>query len=346
MSVVRKLLFPFSFLYALIVRVRNLMYDYGIFKSVTYDFPLICVGNLSVGGTGKTPMIEYLIRLLKDEHKVASLSRGYKRKTKGFLLADPDTRMEDIGDEPFQYHHKYNNIRVAVDADRVNGISELMKLQDPPEVILLDDAFQHRRVKAGLNIMLTVFDELYTDDWMLPMGNLRDSRKESARADIIIVTKCPADFSPEQKERVLRKIKPEKGQKVFFTGIRYEKEVISGDRSLSFDSLTEKNFSLVTGIARPSYLVKYLKSRGLKFEHLNFNDHHHFSDKEIDELNKKEMIITTEKDYVRLSGRVDRLYYLPIKVDFLFGEEQEFTTLVAGFIKDKSGVENPAFNSN
>src|SRR5690554_2718798 len=177
MKNLRKILFPFSFIYATVTDLRNFLYDKEIKKSTGFNIPIIAVGNLSVGGTGKTPMVEYLIRLLSEKHKLATLSRGYKRKTQGFLLANANTKMEEIGDEPFQYHSKFKNIKVVVDANRVEGVSKLLKIVPETEVVLLDDAFQHRKIKAGLYIMLTAFDDLFYNDLVLPAGNLRETKK-------------------------------------------------------------------------------------------------------------------------------------------------------------------------
>jgi tetraacyldisaccharide 4'-kinase len=189
------LLFPFSILYGWITSIRNFLFDKGIFKSYSFDIPIIAVGNLSVGGTGKTPQIEYLIRLLSPNYKIAILSRGYKRKSKGFVLADPTSNAEILGDEPFQIYQKFPNTIVAVDADRKNGIENLLVLNEKPDVILLDDAFQHRKVKAGFYILLTGYDDLFYSDFILPAGNLRESRSGAKRANVIIITKCPKDIS-------------------------------------------------------------------------------------------------------------------------------------------------------
>ena len=192
----------------MITWVRNYFYDCGVLSSKSYNFPVICVGNLSTGGTGKTPMIEYLIRLLFDEKSVATLSRGYKRKTEGFVLADEMASADTIGDEPFQFHKKFDAITVAVDTDRQNGIAELMKLNTPIEVLLLDDAYQHRKVKAGFNILLTAYNNLYYNDIVLPTGNLREPRSGSKRADIIVVTKCKKNLSEAEKGKITTKLKP------------------------------------------------------------------------------------------------------------------------------------------
>ncbi|MEY2867889.1 MAG: hypothetical protein RIR01_289, partial [Bacteroidota bacterium] len=194
MNLLRKILFPFAILYGLVTAIRNFLFDKGILKSYAFDLPIIAVGNLSVGGTGKTPQIEYLIRLLSTKYKVATLSRGYKRKSEGFVLADANVNAEILGDEPFQFFQKFPNIQVAVDANRKNGIEQLLSKNSKPEVILLDDAYQHRKVKAGFYILLTAYGDIYADDFMLPTGNLRESRSGAHRADVVVVTKCPPNL--------------------------------------------------------------------------------------------------------------------------------------------------------
>ncbi len=315
LPLLRKIAFPFSLIYALVVYLRNFLYDTGVFQSKSYKTPILCVGNLSVGGTGKTPMIEYLIRLL-DSHKVAVLSRGYKRQSKGFLLANVNSSVLDLGDEPYQLHQKFPKTSIAVDADRRNGIAQL-ETKVKPQIILLDDAFQHRRVKPNFSILLTAYGQLYVDDWYLPTGNLRDSKREARRANIIIVTKCPLQLSEEEQIAILRKLKPLPNQKVVFSKLEYN-HVLKGEGSanLSLTAIQDKNIALVTGIASPELLVQHLKSLGLRFEHFEFGDHHHFSDKEIERFRNHEMILTTEKDYVRLKGKVKNLFYLEVAHSF------------------------------
>ncbi len=206
MIILRYLLFPFAILYGIITSIRNILFDKGVLKSYLFDIPIIAVGNLSVGGTGKTPQIEYLIRLLSPKYTVATLSRGYKRKSEGFVLADVNSNAEILGDEPFQMHQKFPNINVAVDADRKNGIEQLLSLSEKPNVILLDDAFQHRKVKAGFYILLSAFDDLFCNDLLLPTGNLRESRSGAKRANVIIITKCPKDLSEIAQENIIKTI--------------------------------------------------------------------------------------------------------------------------------------------
>lgn len=281
---------------------------------MSYDFPVICVGNLSAGGTGKTPMVEYLIRLLKDKTKLATLSRGYGRKTKGFLLAEDNITVTELGDEPFQFYHKFKGeISVAVDEDRQHGIAALRTLKSKPEVVILDDAFQHRKVKVGYNILLTTYANLYVDDFVLPTGNLREPKKGAKRANIIVVTKCPELLSQEEKEAIVLKLKPKVYQHVFFSHIGYNDSVLNETQKVGLKAL--KSFTLVTGIANAKPLVNYLKSQQLDFNHIEFKDHHNFTADDVKKLSKLERIVTTEKDYMRLKNEdllKDKLYFLPI----------------------------------
>jgi tetraacyldisaccharide 4'-kinase len=295
------------------------LYDLGIFSSKRFQTPTICVGNLSVGGTGKTPMVEYLIRFLQEDYKVALLSRGYKRKSKGYILASSESTFEDLGDEPYQIHSKFPTISVAVDADRRDGILKLEK-EVKPDVVLLDDAFQHRKVKADLNILLTTCDNLFADDWYLPTGSLRDSKSQAKRADYIIVTKCPNDLSVQERDRITEKLDLTKGQEILFSFLEYEQELNPLENKILLSSLRNRRFTLVTGIADPDPLAKYLTDENLSFEHLAFRDHHFFTSKEVEEFNSRELIVTTEKDYMRLTGKVKNMFYLSIRHAF-FGDD-------------------------
>lgn len=316
MKLVRLILFPIVPIYYLVTWCRNKLYNLGVKTSKTYSFPTICVGNLSTGGTGKTPMVEYLIRLLKDDYSLATLSRGYGRETKGFVLASHASTAITIGDEPFQFYKKFKNkILVAVAENRQNGIFSLRKLNNKPSLIVLDDAFQHRKVKAKLNILLTTYSNLYYKDMVLPTGNLREPRQGAKRAQIIVVTKCPENLQLEEKIIIKTKLKPERYQKVFFSSINYASHVIGEKKTITIDNLTV--FTLVTGIAIAESLVVFLKNKGLVFNHLEYSDHHHFSKKEIETISKNKLIITTEKDYVRLITKRElsnKLYYLPIVI--------------------------------
>ncbi|GGW23097.1 tetraacyldisaccharide 4'-kinase [Arenibacter certesii] len=309
-------------MYAFIVYLRNFLYDQNIFKGKSYDTKTICVGNLSVGGTGKTPMIEFLIRSLKDAKKIAVLSRGYGRKSKGFMLANPQVKVEDLGDEPYQIVKKFPEITVAVDADRQNGITTL-EASLAPDIILLDDAFQHRKVKCDYYVLLTAYGKLYVDDWYLPTGNLRDSKGEAKRANIIVVTKCPKNISEKEQISIREKLNPKSGQKVVFSYLEYDPKLKGGPEEMSLGEIKGRKVTLVTGIADPAPLVRYLRENGLEFEHLSYSDHHFFSDREIEMFLTKELILTTEKDYVRLSGKIGELYYIGIKHVFLSNGKTE-----------------------
>ncbi len=321
MDVLRKIAFPISLVYALVVYIRNFLYDVGIFTSKPSKTPTICVGNLSVGGTGKTPMVEFLISSLQKDYKVAVLSRGYKRRSSGFVLANTNSTVEELGDEPFQIHSKFPKAIVAVDADRCNGISVLEKSKTP-HVIVLDDAFQHRKVKPSKSILLTAYSNLYVHDWYLPTGNLRDSRREAKRADFIIVTKCPSNLTETEQIDIKNKLRTEEHQHVLFSYLKYDEEIKGSNSSLNLDFFMNKDIVLVTGIANPKPLVDFLNKKSVSFEHLAFKDHHFFTSDELNLLNSKKIILTTEKDYVRLNGKVKNLYYISIKHEF-FGDGEE-----------------------
>ena len=310
----RFLLLPFAILYGLGVRLRHFLYDRGWLSSKRYPFPILCVGNLAVGGTGKTPMVEYLVRLLGQE-QVAILSRGYRRKTKGFVLADDSATAMTLGDEPYQYHRKFPRATVAVCESRQEGIERL--LENPHfKYIILDDAFQHRKVQAETNLLLTSYDKLYTQDFLLPVGSLRDIRSRAHKAQIIIVTKCP-ELTQTEQEKIIQQLKPLPSQKVYFTTIAYSDRVYSHEDSQALKDFIATPFTLVTGIANPTPLVDFLEKQGASFEHLAYSDHHHFSNRELEFLRQKGRILTTEKDYVRLEGALSTLYYLPIETQFL-----------------------------
>ncbi|WP_405576282.1 tetraacyldisaccharide 4'-kinase [Winogradskyella sp. Asnod2-B02-A] len=331
MKLIRIILFPIVPVYYLITWLRNWLFDAGIKSSKSYDFPVICVGNLSTGGTGKTPMIEYLIRILKDDKDLATLSRGYKRKTEGFVLADESANADTIGDEPFQFYRKFKDVRVAVDADRQNGIAELRMLQPQPEVVLLDDAFQHRKVKAGFNILLTSYNNLYYKDMVLPTGNLREPRSGAKRADLIVVTKCNKDITETEKQKITSKLKLLKQQQLFFSYVDYGSHVVSDSKEMELAKLSK--FTLVTGIANAKPLVKFLNEKGLKFDHLEYSDHYNFKPSDIETLASKSLIITTEKDYVRLSANEklkSKLFYLPIEIKI--DKSEEFKAAVQVFV--------------
>lgn len=338
---IRNILQPISWLYKQVTLVRNKMYDKQILKSTKFSIPVIVVGNLSVGGTGKTPQVEYLIRLLKKNYKVAVLSRGYKRKSKGFILANAQANAEILGDEPYQYYRKFKDIFVAVDANRTNGIMQLQKKVNP-EVVLLDDAFQHRKVEGGLNILLTPYYNLYTEDKVLPSGNLRESAKGANRAHVIVVTKCPAKLTEKEQEKIIEKINPTLWQTVFFSCINYSK-TIEGTKPIEVSELKKYHVLLITGIANPKPLLNFLKDRTKQITHKKFPDHHHFSEKEKNNIKDiytkiatdNKIILTTEKDYVRIFDSFLELNYLPIKIDFLT-HKIDFDKIILNYVEQST----------
>jgi len=328
------LLFPFALLYGAIVRLRHWCYNTGIFKEHTFAVPTICVGNVAVGGTGKSPMVEYLVRQLHPKCRVAVLSRGYKRKMKGFVLADAQSTVADLGDEPFQFWRKfYKDIILAVCGDRVEGMRQLLQLPTPPTVVILDDAFQHRPVKATKNIVLTVYGQLFTDDWLLPVGRLRDVVSRVQQADIVVVTKCPPDLSAAERERIVvqlqKKTRPQ--TPIVFATIAYSEQVYSVAGESPLEVFIQQPFTLVTGIANPHPLLDFLKKKGADFQHITFPDHHHFTDKELQQLQGLR-VLTTEKDYVRFEQSWEGLHYLPIEMQFCTKEDAvKFGTVFGAF---------------
>lgn len=341
----RILLLPFSLIYGLVVVIRNWLFDKGYLKSAEFNFPLICVGNLSVGGTGKSPMVEYLLELLEKRYRTGTLSRGYKRKTKGYVLANRTTTALEIGDEPMLFHNKYPNVAVASCEERIVGIPHM--LQDVPDLqaIILDDAFQHRVVRAGLNILLTDYSNLYPQDFFLPTGDLRDQWSSARRADVIVVTKCPYNLSAEAKQKIIRSLRPEARQKVFFTTIEYGTPYHITDRTDEWLITPRDEVLLVCGIANPKPLKEYLLAKTHAYYQQDYSDHHIFTIDDLKEIKEKfndihakdKMILTTEKDAVRLVKFTEELatlplYVLPIRHYFLFDEGQQFNELVTDFI--------------
>jgi tetraacyldisaccharide 4'-kinase len=335
MIVLRYLLFPFAIVYGLITSIRNFLYDNRILKSYSFDIPIIAVGNLSVGGTGKTPQIEYLIRLLSPTYKIATLSRGYKRKSKGYILADANSDAKLLGDEPYQMHLKFPNINVAVDANRKNGIEKLLTLKERPDVILLDDAFQHRKVKAGFYILLTTYNDLFCDDFMLPTGSLRESRSGAKRADLIIVTKCPNGLSEKEQNTIRKKIGT--SVSVYFSSIDYDDKVYNASESKNVSDIKKVDKLLLAGIAKPNPFFAYLQ--GQNDVQLEYSDHHHYSENDIKNIQDKatnKLIITTEKDYVRLNQQqLNSLFYLPIKSKFI-SEGDNFDKTILNYVGKSS----------
>jgi tetraacyldisaccharide 4'-kinase len=341
----RILLFPFALVYGAAIIIRNWLYNRRIFKSASFNMPIICVGNLAVGGTGKSPMVEFLVNLLKEDYPVAVLSRGYRRKTKGYILASPGVTANEIGDEPFMFYSKHPDIPVAVGEERVSAIPMLLHDRPATKVILLDDAFQHREIKAGLNILLTDYNNLYTRDFFLPTGDLRDARSSAKRAEIIVVTKCPPGITETEKEKITVSLPLQPQQQLFFSAIGYhtpyhiitriQKPLEPGMEAL-----------LVTGIARPEAIKKYLAEELQAYNSITYRDHHIFDiddlrqiKKEFAAINKESaIIITTEKDAVRLlkfGKELDGmpLYVLPIETKILFNEAGKLAKEINTFIK-------------
>jgi tetraacyldisaccharide 4'-kinase len=343
---VRILLLPFSLVYGLIVYFRNWMFDKKFIQSASFNLPLICVGNLTIGGTGKSPMVECLIENLKDQFKVAVLSRGYKRKTRGYALATGITNALEIGDEPMQFYNKFPEVTVAVGEERIVAIPQLLHDKPDTQVIILDDAFQHRYVRAGYNILLTDVNNLFTRDWFLPTGDLRDQKSSYLRADMIVVTKCSPDLSLAEKHQLIREIRPGAHQHILFSAIRYgEPYQIITKKKYVPDPETE--VLLVTGIANPAPLKNHLEENFREYNELAYSDHHIFS---IDDLkyilkrfhqiqSDRKIILTTEKDAVRLYKFSQQLqdlplFVIPIRPVILFHQEKEFIRLITTFIQE------------
>lgn len=339
------MLFPFALLYGVAVYARNWLFDKKIFKSSKFNFPVICVGNLSLGGTGKTPMVEYLIGFLKDRYQVATISRGYKRRTKGFGIAGEHTTALDIGDEPMQFHLKFPNVSVAVGEERLVAIPQLLQDRPDTSLIILDDAFQHRYVQAGFNILLTDYSNLYTRDFLLPAGDLRDARKSAARADSIIVTKCPNKISTIQMDAIIKELNATISQTVFFTYIKYESLVHFYTRNrLELDS--GMHVLLVCGIANPNPIKAYLNEKVATYDMIKFPDHHIFDSDDLKDIliqfhkipAHNKIILTTEKDEVRLHKFQTELidipvYVLPISHVFLNDGAELFQKKVIDFVE-------------
>ena len=346
-------LFPFSWLYGLAVGFRNTLFEMGFLKSRTFDLPVISVGNITVGGTGKTPHVEYLIRLLQDRFQVAVLSRGYKRKSHGFLTADDSTTARDIGDEPFQMKKKYPKATIAVDKDRVHGIEQLTKENPDLDVILLDDAYQHRYVKPGINILLVDYHRLIIYDKLLPAGRMREPLSGKNRADIVIVTKCPQNLKPMEYRVITKAMDLFPYQQLYFTTLAY------GELQPVFNHVkTPKNKQdlkkmkvlLLSGIASPRQLIEDLTPQVARLEPLSFADHHNFRAKDVELINdtfatlpSPKCIVTTEKDAARivtLKGLSDdikkNIYSLPVRISFMLNQEDKFNENIIGYVRKNS----------
>jgi tetraacyldisaccharide 4'-kinase len=343
----RVLLLPFALLYGVVVYVRNWLYNKQYLKSVHFNIPMICVGNLSLGGTGKSPMVEYLLSILSDDYKIATLSRGYKRRTKGYALAGVNTTALEIGDEPMQFHIKYPNVSVAVGERRIEAIPQL--IQDVPDLaaVILDDAFQHREIVAGLNILLTDYSNLYCDDVFFPTGDLRDERISAKRANIIVVTKCPENLAEAERDEIIEKLFPDQHQAIFFTSIAYDTPYHIYDPNKQWNLSVKDEVLLVCGIANPIPLKEYLHEQTQTYYQISYSDHHIFSIEDLNDIKNKfeqitadsKIILTTEKDAVRLVKYTEELntiplYVLPIKPNFLFNSKEAFNQLVIHYVAE------------
>jgi tetraacyldisaccharide 4'-kinase len=348
MQLLQIILFPFSVCYGMITWLRNLLFDIRILRSERFDLPVIGVGNLSTGGTGKTPQIEYLIRLLSPGSFLATLSRGYGRKSEGFIIGSKRSQAKFIGDEPLQYAKKFPEVKVAVDEKRRRGIRLLLQKYPNLDIILLDDAFQHRYVKPGFNILLTSYHNLYTEDFLLPSGRLREPRSGADRADVIIVTKTPKIFSPITRRRIVEDIAPHADQSVFFTCIKYDAPVPVYESSGAGYPAVVSKILLFTGIANDYPLREHLQRMCSELVAIKFPDHHPYNPKDLDKIIKayhdmptqKKVIITTEKDAMRLKipelSTILKglpLFYIPIEIGFQGSDKEKFNNLILQYVE-------------
>jgi tetraacyldisaccharide 4'-kinase len=326
MKAATALLFPFAVLYDAVTSVRNRLYDLSLRPSASFEIPVVSVGNLAVGGTGKTPMVEHLIRLLSNSYSVATLSRGYKRTTKGFRIANDTDSAETLGDEPFQFYSKFKaKTVVTVGEERALAISNILQEFPETSVILLDDAFQHRRVKPAFQILLTVYDNLFFNDWLLPAGRLRESKTGARRADVVVVTKCPHTLLEEEMISIEKRIHHYTSKPVFFTTIHYGEPTAVGSNS----PRPEKNIVLVTGLANADHLKFFLSQNHTIVRHFEFEDHHHYTEADVKRMvnvarEKGAQIVTTEKDATKLRAAQCSQhfgdmswFYIPIEIGFL-----------------------------
>ncbi len=354
------LLYPFSLLYGLVVFFRNRLYDLNVLKSKEFDVPIISTGNLTVGGTGKTPHIEYLVLLLKDKFNVATLSRGYKRKTKGFFYVEPESAVSDVGDEPLQIKRKFSGVTVSVCENRVEGVERLLNDNSVknPDVVLLDDAFQHRRIKPGINILLIDYNRPVKEDTLLPAGRLREGKSQIRRADVIIFTKCPNEITPIMRRIMQKEVRLKPYQELFFTTLVYDQiiPVFDGIKAPEI-TFSKKEYGIlaVTGVASPFLIYKYLNNLTDELETLTYPDHHHYSEDDIRLIIRKfeslksenKIIVTTEKDAMHLRSLKSlpedfkvSLYYLPVKIKFLDNEGKLFNKKILSYVgENKSNRE-------
>ncbi len=334
-------LYPFSLGYHLATWMRNMCYNLGIFKSKKFKTPIINVGNLSVGGSGKSPMVMYLADLLSKHFRTGVLSRGYGRVTKGYGITNYESNYKIVGDEAMQLFERFKNrFVIAVSEQRVPGAEKVISDMDL-DVLVLDDAYQHRAIKPGFNILMTDYNDPYFKDFILPAGDLRESRSGANRAQIIMVSKCPSDLTEEKKQYFISRIKPAYNQKVFFSSIRYDENIFSINKKLPDNNLAYYDILLITGIANPKPLVQHLAKFSQKVKHLKFKDHHNFSDADIKnilteykKLGEYKLILTTEKDYVRLKTfdyLRELVYYWPINVSI--DQQQEFNQIILDYVR-------------
>jgi len=353
MQWLRYLLLPFSWLYGLGVRLRNWLFDRNIKPVKTFSMHIIGIGNLSAGGTGKTPMTEYVLKLLlQNGHKPAMLSRGYRRQSNGFQIVKPYSTADFIGDEPLQVKRKLPDVFVAVCEDRATGIEKIQEASSASNVIVMDDSYQHRKVKPGFNILLTDYNKPFYEDLLLPSGMLREPKKGKERADVIIVTKCPENMSLVQKQDIHKKIKPEPNQQVYFTSITYHslrKAMAEAVDEPEFPIASLKGYVvlLFSGIAKTKPLLDFLKSHGIETVFIKFADHHSFSNEDMMKIRKKwdaipkmnKLVITTEKDWRRMEGTdaakylVDvPFYFIPIEVQWGDEDKQNFDNQITQYV--------------
>ena len=322
----RHLLFPFSFIYGSITAMRNLLFDYGIFKSQSYTIPIICIGNLSVGGTGKTPHTQYLLDLLKNNYKTAVLSRGYGRKNSNLQFVEITSNAFEVGDEPLQLKKNNPKCLVVVEKNRNKGVKQILKYFPETEVILLDDGYQHRWINAGFNILITPFLSPYYKDYLMPVGKLRESKKGVSRANAVIFSKSPENTNPTLKKGMLEKLNLFSHQKAYFSVTKYHKfKSISNNTEL--EKLEKYSITLVSGISNANPLTEYLQESGHYINHLEYSDHHNYSIHDIDNIlakhraeeSTKKLILTTEKDATKLRQfshhfKDINFYYIPIEI--------------------------------
>ena len=329
MSVIRFLVFPLSIIFKFVTDLRNKLYDCNFLKSEKIDVPVISVGNLSTGGTGKTPMVDFIIENLKKDYNISVLSRGYNRKSKGFIEIKNSDNPSLVGDEPYLIKSNHLGVPVFVCEDRVEGAKKIIS-ENNTNLILLDDAFQHRKISRNLDIVLTDYNNLFYKDYLLPYGNLRESRNNINRADIVIVTKCPLDFNKADANKIKNQINQKKTQSIFFSQIIYS-EILFGFKEVSFKSITNSKLTLVTGIANSQPLKEYLRNNNVIFNHFEYPDHYDYSMKDVNKIlatTKSNLILTTKKDYYKLSQfKINNLLYIDIEVKF-FNGKQEFLSAI------------------